>query len=308
MAARMAHLRQMPGRLVGTDSRSSTVAARFCLTLSYARAAYPPRAGDLEHLHQSFSVCAGGDGLSLADGPQRTARAGGAKRRAGASGGRDAGSRGHPPALLRTVLQRIRVEACEPFGALWKRRSASKSSPASRSADDYPELSDALLVSVTEMNRGDEFSRLVRRQLRRCGDGECGQNRPEARSLRLLRLRNRIEPVAGVPLIFELSSEGRRGDGSVAACRRRAARRRNHRRGALPRRSSGLSRTQRAAGAAAFPASVAAQLRAGAPVLSARIVHDEVQPRRKRRTGGACPAWPDCIPRPRRILPRARSN
>ena len=27
--------------------------------------------------------------------------------------------------------------------------------------DDYPELSDALLVSVTEMNRGDEFARLA---------------------------------------------------------------------------------------------------------------------------------------------------
>jgi hypothetical protein len=27
--------------------------------------------------------------------------------------------------------------------------------------DDYPELSDALLVSVTEMNRDDEFDRLA---------------------------------------------------------------------------------------------------------------------------------------------------
>ena len=27
--------------------------------------------------------------------------------------------------------------------------------------DDYPELSDALLVSVTEMNRADEFGRLA---------------------------------------------------------------------------------------------------------------------------------------------------
>ena len=27
--------------------------------------------------------------------------------------------------------------------------------------DDYPELSDALLISVTEMNRGDEFGRLA---------------------------------------------------------------------------------------------------------------------------------------------------
>jgi len=27
--------------------------------------------------------------------------------------------------------------------------------------DDYPELSDALLMSVTEMNRGDEFGRLA---------------------------------------------------------------------------------------------------------------------------------------------------
>ena len=76
--------------------------------------------------------------------------------------------------------------------------------------DDYPELSDALLVSVTEMNRGDEFAGL-RRRLRRCGDGKCGQNRDRSRSPKILRRIDRIEPMAGVPLIFELSSEGRRG-------------------------------------------------------------------------------------------------
>ena len=88
---------------------------------------------------------------------------------------------------------------------------------------------------------------------------------------------DRIEPVAGVPLIFELSSEGRRGiDLSPRAPASGAAPK--SRRRTLPRGSPGLSRTERAAGAAAFPAPVAAQLRAGAAVLPARIVHDEVQP------------------------------
>ena len=79
-----AHMRQMPGRLVG-QTRDRDGRRAFCLTLNYARAAYPPRTRDLEHLHQSFAVRAGRDGLSLAAGPQRTARSGRAQRRAVAS-------------------------------------------------------------------------------------------------------------------------------------------------------------------------------------------------------------------------------
>src|SRR5260370_26401733 len=54
----------------------------------------------------------------------------------------------------------------------------------------------------------------------------------------------------------------------------------------MPRGYRGISRTERAAGAASFSQIVATQLRAGVAVLPARLVHHEVQPSAQRRDGG----------------------
>src|SRR5260370_14254737 len=54
----------------------------------------------------------------------------------------------------------------------------------------------------------------------------------------------------------------------------------------MPRGYRGISRTERAAGAASFSQIVATQLRAGVAVLPARLVHHEIQPGAQRRDGG----------------------
>ena len=104
MAARTASSAQDAGTPGWTDSRSRR-SPRVLPDAQYSRAAYPPRTRDLEHLHQSFAVRAGRDGLSLVDGAHGIARAGGEKRRAVASGGRHARGCGHRATLLGTVLQ-----------------------------------------------------------------------------------------------------------------------------------------------------------------------------------------------------------
>ena len=62
IAAKEQFLRQMPGRLRGTDRRRQWQ-SRFCADTVDARAAYPPREGDFEYLHQSSVGGADGDDL-----------------------------------------------------------------------------------------------------------------------------------------------------------------------------------------------------------------------------------------------------
>ena len=89
IATKEKFIRQMPGRLVGqtVDSRGNRA---FCLTLVDARAAHPPREGDLEHLHQPGADRADGD--CLHDGLRQggPARAGRAESGQGALPGRQA--------------------------------------------------------------------------------------------------------------------------------------------------------------------------------------------------------------------------
>ena len=88
-ATRDAYKRQMPGRLVGV-SRGCRRRAGDAARVADARAAYPAREGDIEHLHGAGA--AGGDRRDV----RRVAWAGGAvaHRAAGESAGAHAGRRG----------------------------------------------------------------------------------------------------------------------------------------------------------------------------------------------------------------------
>ena len=74
MTTRMEHVRQMPGRIVG---RTLDVDGRAGLHAhaAGARAAHPPRQGDLQHLHQPGPADDGGDDLPVAHGRRRDSRA-----------------------------------------------------------------------------------------------------------------------------------------------------------------------------------------------------------------------------------------
>ena len=67
MTTRMQHVRQMPGRIVGRDGRRRRPAGLFP-DAAGARAAYPARQGDLEHLHQSGPADDGRHAVPGADG------------------------------------------------------------------------------------------------------------------------------------------------------------------------------------------------------------------------------------------------
>ena len=67
MTTRMEYVRQMPGRIVGRTARSRR-AARLHADAAGARAAHPPRQGDLQHLHQPGPAGDRGDDLHVAAG------------------------------------------------------------------------------------------------------------------------------------------------------------------------------------------------------------------------------------------------
>ena len=108
IATREKFVRQMPGRLVGqtTDTQRQ---ARICADAVHARAAHPPREGDLEHLHQPGADRA--DGEYLHDGLRQgwIARAGEAKSGEGCTT-RSASSAKHGECAIHgsAALQRIR--------------------------------------------------------------------------------------------------------------------------------------------------------------------------------------------------------
>jgi len=72
-ACRQRYMRRMPGRLIGmtTDTGGAAV---LCHDPAGARAAHPPREGDLQHLHQRGPRGPGSDGLPGADGQAGSAQ------------------------------------------------------------------------------------------------------------------------------------------------------------------------------------------------------------------------------------------
>jgi glycine dehydrogenase subunit 1 len=159
MAARTAHLRNMPGRLVG-QTRDRDGRRAFCLTLN-TREQHIRRERATSNICTNHSLCAlaatvylslmGRTGLrelaernvELSHQAADTLAAAGIQRRFSGPFFNEFALKLANPAAAVEAAERKQILAGVPLG------------------DDYPELSDAILVSVTEMNRGDEFSRLA---------------------------------------------------------------------------------------------------------------------------------------------------
>jgi glycine cleavage system P protein (glycine dehydrogenase) subunit 1 len=159
MAARMAHLRQMPGRLVG-ETRDRDGRRAFCLTLA-TREQHIRRERATSNICTNHSLCAlaaavylsllGRSGLrelaernvELAHAAAEVLATRGIRRRfSGQFFNEFVISLPNPPAALEAAQLR-HILAGVPLGP------------------DYPELADGVAVAVTEMNRSADFAALA---------------------------------------------------------------------------------------------------------------------------------------------------
>ena len=201
------------------------------------RAAHPPRKGDEQHLHQPRPVRPAGDRLSGRAGPAGLARGGRAVPAQSALRRRPA-DRSAAGCRWRSIGRSSRNSSSATATArstrCWPRRSTPASSPACRSGSWYPELSDCLLVTVTEKR-----TRARNRRAGQCCAEPSPRSRRQSTGLPRQASRDRsMRNTQSTQLLFELSKPGRRAARLPASRRAGGAARRAAagRRASPPRR------------------------------------------------------------------------
>jgi glycine dehydrogenase subunit 1 len=159
MAARTAHIRQMPGRLVG-QTRDRDGRRAFCLTLN-TREQHIRRERATSNICTNHSLCALAATVYLSlmgrSGLRELAERNVELSHQAAEALENAGVRRR---FSGPFFNEFALQLADPAAAL---QAAERKQILAGVAlgGNYPELSDALLVSVTEMNRRDEFRQLA---------------------------------------------------------------------------------------------------------------------------------------------------
>jgi glycine dehydrogenase subunit 1 len=159
MAARTAHIRQMPGRLVG-QTRDRDGRRAFCLTLN-TREQHIRRERATSNICTNHSLCALAATVYLSlmgrSGLRELAERNVELSHQAAEVLENAGVRRR---FSGPFFNEFALQLADPAAAL-QAAERRKILAGVALGGDYPELSDSLLVSVTEMNRSDEFRLLA---------------------------------------------------------------------------------------------------------------------------------------------------
>ena len=248
MAARTSYIRRLPGRIVG-ETHDPRGKRGVRPHAPDPRAAHPAREGDLEHHDQPDAAGAGGAGLPV------LARPGGARRhRAGLPVARRGGKR------VVGLPQRSTGRRSRSSRSTWAgrprpssgRRAPQGVHPGYPLGRDYPGMENAPPGRLTEKRTRADIARLA-------------------------------EVLGSVKLVYERSRPGRRA-GRVPETGVRGRRRPAELRRAKPPRLPEIAEPDLVRH---FTELSTRDVRDRHGLLSARLVHDEVQPARQRARGGA---------------------